>query len=96
VAAKEVGCQMLQKRNPAVFGRISQMTINKWIDRSGTKPKWSENTLQLAENGNHQCHPNGGRRGALVNTIIVTGREDLIICVNRLVIQMSLIPLRTV
>jgi hypothetical protein len=58
----------LQKKDPAVFGKISRTTISGWIDRSGDRPKWSENALRLAEIGNHQRHPNGGRRGALVSS----------------------------
>lgn len=69
LAGKAVGWQMsasaicncLQKKDPAVFGKISRTTINEWIDRSRDRPRWSENTLRLAEKGNHQRHPNGGR-----------------------------------
>lgn len=57
----------LQKKDPTVFEKISQTTINGWIDRSGPQPKWSDNTLWLAEKGNQQGHPNGGHRGALVS-----------------------------
>ena len=75
LAGKAVGWQMsasairnsLQKKDPAVFGNISRTTINEWIDRSGDRPRWSENTLRLVEKGNHQRHPNGGHRGALVS-----------------------------
>jgi hypothetical protein len=74
-AGTEVGWEMspsairnwLQKKDPAVFAKISRTTISEWIDRSGSRPKWSEKALRLAENGNHQLHPEGGCRGALVS-----------------------------
>jgi hypothetical protein len=73
--AKEVGWRMsasairnlLQRKDPTVFAGISRTTINSWIDRSGSIPKWSDNALRLAENGDHQLHPNAGRRGILVS-----------------------------
>jgi hypothetical protein len=76
LASKAAGWQMspsaihnwLQKKDPAVFGKISSATISGWIDRSGDRPKWSENALQLVEIGNHQHHLNGGHCGALVSS----------------------------
>ena len=56
----------LQKKDPAIFANISRTTISGWIDCSGSRPKWSNNALRLAKNGNHQLHPEGGRCGALV------------------------------
>jgi hypothetical protein len=75
LAGRAVGWKMsalvirnwLQKWDPVVFGKISQTTIKEWIDRSGDQPRWSDRALQLAEKGNHQRHPNGERRGALVS-----------------------------
>jgi hypothetical protein len=74
-AGIEVGWEMsasairnyLRKKDPTVFANISRTTINEWIDRSGSRPKWSDKALQLAERGNHQLHPEGGRRGVLVS-----------------------------
>jgi hypothetical protein len=58
---------VLQKKNPQTFSKISQSTIEGWIDRSNPdKPNWSHAALKMAELGNHQGHPNGGCRGALV------------------------------
>ena len=53
LAGKAAGWQMsasmirnwLQKKDPRVFGNISQTTINEWINRTGDQPKWSENAL---------------------------------------------------
>jgi hypothetical protein len=79
MAGKDAGWRMsaseirnsLRRRDPMVFAKISRTTINEWIDRSGSKPKWSDNALRMAENGNHQLHPNAGRRGALVSRITI-------------------------
>jgi len=38
-------CNWLQKKDSAVFGKISCTTISGWIDRSGDRPKWSKNAL---------------------------------------------------
>ena len=77
LAGKAAGTQMsatairdwLRRRDPATFGDISRSTIYDWIDRSGTRPQWSKEALDMAEKGNHQCHPNGGRRGALIRQL---------------------------
>jgi hypothetical protein len=50
-----------QKKDLEVFGKILRTTINEWINQSGDQPRWSNNALHLAEKGNHQHHPNGGR-----------------------------------
>jgi hypothetical protein len=60
---------ILQRRDPMVFTKISHTTINEWIDQSGPKPRWSDKALRMAENGNRQLNPNGGHRGALVSDI---------------------------
>ena len=83
-AGKEAGWQMgaseirnrLQRKDPVVFAGISRTTINSWIDRSGSRARWSDATLNLAEKGNHQRHPNGGRRGVLVSTSTLPCRSD--------------------
>ena len=59
--------KVLQQRDPVVFENLSRSTVESWIDRTGSKPKWSEATLRKAENGNHQGHNHGGRRGTLVS-----------------------------
>ena len=51
----------LRRKDPIVFANISRTTINEWIDQLGTKPRWSDNTLCMTENGNHQLYPNAGR-----------------------------------
>lgn len=60
--------KVLQKKDPTTFSGIARSTVKGWIDRSGPTPCWSEKALKLAEAGNHQAHPNGGQRGALVST----------------------------
>ena len=68
-AAIEVGWEMspsairncLQRKDPTVFAKILRTTISEWIDWSGACHKWSHKVLRLAENGNHQLHPEGGR-----------------------------------
>ncbi|KAJ7934276.1 hypothetical protein B0H13DRAFT_2306007 [Mycena leptocephala] len=58
---------VLRRSDPVIFEKISHSTIDGWIDRSGERPKWKESVLVRAEKANFQGHPNGGRRGALVN-----------------------------
>ncbi len=48
------------------LAKISQTTIEGWIDCSGSRPKWSEKALTMAEKENHQGHSNGGWRRVLV------------------------------
>ena len=96
MAGKDAGWKMsvseirnfLQRKDPVVFAKISRTTINEWIDRSGTKPRWSDNALRMAENRNHQLHPNAGRRGALVSHDKVVSQSPLSTN-NRLRTQMS-------
>jgi hypothetical protein len=73
IVAKQVGWKMsasaiadgLKKHDPITFARINRTTINGWIDRSGDRPRWTEKTLQRAENGNSPGHNKGSRRGIL-------------------------------
>ncbi|KAJ7152006.1 hypothetical protein C8R46DRAFT_913655, partial [Mycena filopes] len=58
---------VLRRRDPVIFAHILRTTIDGWIDRRGTTPKWKASTLERAEKANFQGHPNGGRRGALRN-----------------------------
>src|ERR1700720_4711329 len=58
--------QVLAVKNPKLFGHISHNTIDRWIDRSGPRPKWSDSALCMAENGN-QPGGQGGRTGVLVS-----------------------------
>jgi hypothetical protein len=80
-------CNHLQRKDP-VFTNISQKTIHEWIDQSGTKPRWSDNALQMAENENHQLHPNRDQYSVLVSNVkplcTFTSAEE-----NRLHTQMS-------
>jgi hypothetical protein len=92
MSASEI-CNWLRKRDPTIFVKISQTTINEWIDRSGPRPRWSEKALRMAEMGNHQLHPNAGRRGALVSNARVRFLP-LLTCCDRLLIQMLLRPLQ--
>ena len=85
MAGKEAGWQMssseirnqLQSKDLVVFAGISQTTINSWIDRSGSRARWSDTALKLAEKGNHQRHPNGGHRGVLVSLQIARSERIL-------------------
>ena len=59
--------KVLQQKDSIVFEKLSCLTIENRIDQTGAASKWSEATLHKAENGNHQSHNHGGRRGALVS-----------------------------
>ncbi|KAF8187081.1 hypothetical protein K438DRAFT_1973251 [Mycena galopus ATCC 62051] len=50
-----------------IFEHLAHSTVEGWIDHSGDKLQWSDRTLERAEVGNFQGHPNGGRRGVLAN-----------------------------
>ena len=73
IVAKQVSWRMsasaiadgLKKRDPITFAGINRTTIDRWIDRSGDRPRWKEKTLQRAENGNSPGHDKGGHRGIL-------------------------------
>jgi hypothetical protein len=58
---------MLKKRDPETFQGLSRSTINRWIDRTGDKPKWSERTLERIRRGNEPGHDNCGRKGIFVS-----------------------------
>ena len=53
MAANRVGHEMqpsqivhdLKRRHPQRFAKLTQQVIGRWIDRSGTIPRWSEDTL---------------------------------------------------
>jgi hypothetical protein len=60
----------LNKKDQRSFGNLSHTTLNGWIDRSGSKPKWSETFLARLKHGNEPGHSNGGRRGVLVSNIL--------------------------
>ena len=60
--------KVLQMRNPADFSLLSSSTVQGWIDQSGSKPRWSDAALRMAENGNFQGHNKGGQRGVLVRS----------------------------
>lgn len=56
---------VLKLRDMKTFGTISRGTIDGWIDRTGDRPRWSDNALKLAEKGNEQGG-HGGQIGVLV------------------------------
>ena len=58
---------VLKKKDPKTFQGLSRSTINRWIDRTGDKPKWSERTLERVRRGNEPGHDNCGRKGILVS-----------------------------
>ena len=57
----------LKKRDPVTFQGFSHTTLDKWIDRTGDKPKWSERTHECVKHGNDPGHANGGRKGIFVS-----------------------------
>lgn len=57
----------LKKRDLKTFDRLSHTTINGWIDRSGSKPKWAETFMACLQHGNEPGHSKGGQRGILVS-----------------------------
>lgn len=59
---------VLIKTDRDLFGHIARSTIDGWIDRTGSKPRWSDAALQMADKGYVQGHSTGGRRGVLVCT----------------------------
>ena len=59
----------LKKRDPETFQGLSHSTINRWIDRTGDKPKWSEKALEHIRCGNEPGHDNCGRKGIFVSVI---------------------------
>lgn len=71
----EVGFQMrssdivryLNRKYPELFDRLRYQTVERWIDRSGSKPKWTEKALAMAEQGFLQTS-SGGRIGIMVST----------------------------
>ena len=73
--------KVLMRTNPAVYERLSESTIRGWIDQSGTRARWSDAALQMAEKG----HLQGGRGGFCgylagyprVVEVIVKRLEDL-------------------
>ena len=56
--------KVLMKRAPETFSVLNHSTIEGWIDRSGSRPRWSDNALRMAEKGNFQGGQ-GGARGVL-------------------------------
>ena len=84
IATKQVGWRMgasdiakkLKSQDPVTFDKISRNTIEGWIDRSGSKPRWKESVLRRVEDGNNPGHSNGGRRGILVSVKLTSGSEQ--------------------
>lgn len=56
----------LKKSDPEVFAKFSRTTIDKWIDRSGDHPQWSDKTLMRIQKGNDLATEGAGRKGVLV------------------------------
>lgn len=61
----------LKKNDPKTFQGLSRSTIDRWIDRSGDKPKWSERTLERVRRGNEPGHDSLGRKSFLVSVIFL-------------------------
>jgi len=80
-AVKHVGWKMsasaivktLQTWDPIVFKGLRNSTVNSWIDRSGSKPKWTEALLHKVDQGNDPGHNKGGQRGVLVRRLAIYG-----------------------
>jgi hypothetical protein len=72
-AAKKSGTQMgavdikryLNIQNPQTFKALNVRTIRKWIDRSGTIPRWNDTVLKRISKGNQPGGENT-RQGILV------------------------------
>ena len=60
----------LQKQDYTTFQFLSRTTINEWIDRSGSTPRWSDRALERIRHGNNADNPNAGRKGVLVSRLI--------------------------
>jgi hypothetical protein len=56
----------LRKRNKNFF-KLNRSTMEYWINRSGKKPRWSDQTLERIRKGNDVAHANVGRKGVLVS-----------------------------
>jgi len=59
----------LQKRDYNTFKGLNRTTIDGWIDRSGSKPWWSDTALERARLGNDRSNPNAGQKGVLVSNL---------------------------
>ena len=59
----------LKKKDPKTFQGLSHSTINRWIDRTGDKPKWNERTLERVRRGNEPGYDNFGRKSFFVSVI---------------------------
>ncbi|KAM6491985.1 hypothetical protein JOM56_012623 [Amanita muscaria] len=66
----------LQKRDWDTFKALRRTTLNDWIDRSGSIPKWSERTVERIRKGNDVGHTSAdqGYRIPLRVTGTGTGR----------------------
>jgi hypothetical protein len=60
--------KIAKARNPEIFENLSRETVRDWIDKSGTRPRWSDATLRRVEAGNSPGHANGGRHGVFVSS----------------------------
>ena len=56
----------LKKKDHNTFAKLNRTTVDGWIDRTETKPKWSERTLERLKRGNDLGHSKGGQKGVLV------------------------------
>ena len=59
----------LKKRDLETFQGLSCSTIDRWINCTGDKPRWSERTLEHVKCGNEPGHDNCGRKGIFVSVI---------------------------
>jgi hypothetical protein len=97
-AARVAGWQMsatqivkiCQARQPQVFAGLTRETVKCWIDRSGSRPRWSDATLSRVQAGNVPGHSNGGPRGALVSSPFTFRAYSLTVC--RPIIQRLWMP----
>ena len=56
----------LKQKDLTTFGCLNRTTVDCWIDRSGEKPRWSDNALEHIRQGNNVTNANAGRKGVLV------------------------------
>lgn len=60
----------LQSRDPNTFNGLARQTMDGWIDRSGSKPRWHQSHLDRIQKGDNVSNPNAGRKGILVRKIL--------------------------
>ena len=66
-----------KQRNQEVFKGLTRETVRLWIDRTGDKPRWSDETLKCIQAGNVPGHHNGGCKGVFVSRLKKTKSKQM-------------------